>query len=105
MQESIDLLKTTALNLPRDLAYVGLMIAMLFVARFFKDLLTPYKLDEELTTKDNLAVGLSVGGYYLGVLIVCIGPLKTLPQTRFKSPYCGETCWSPVATFCSASCC
>lgn len=86
MQESIDLLKTTAMNLPRDIAYVGLMIALLFVARFFKDLLTPYKLGEELTTKDNLAVGLSVGGYYLGVLIVCIGPLKTPPAETIQEP-------------------
>lgn len=86
MQESIDLLKTTAMNLPRDIAYVGLMIALLFVARFFKDVLTPYKLGEELTTKDNLAVGLSVGGYYLGVLIVCIGPLKTPPADTIQAP-------------------
>ncbi|MGE0325478.1 MAG: DUF350 domain-containing protein [Polyangiaceae bacterium] len=86
MDESLDLLKTTASNLPRDLAYIGLMVGLLFVARFFKDLLTPYKLQEELTTKDNLAVGLSVGGYYLGVLIVCIGPLKTPPPDAILEP-------------------
>lgn len=63
--------------LPTDLAFAGLAVAMLVVARLVKDVLTPYRLSAQMTTHDNVAVGLSVAGYYGGVLIVCLGPLAT----------------------------
>ncbi|MFN3203038.1 MAG: DUF350 domain-containing protein [Bradymonadia bacterium] len=66
-------------NLPADLAYVGLAVVLLIVARLVKDWLTPYALTEELTTKDNTALGLSVAGYYGGVLLTCIGPMSSPP--------------------------
>lgn len=77
MQALLDLVKTTVFSLPRDFAYLGVVLVMLVVARLFKDILTPYKLSEQLTARDNPAVGMSVAGYYLAVLIVCIGPLRT----------------------------
>jgi uncharacterized membrane protein YjfL (UPF0719 family) len=77
MQQGIDLLKTTVFSLPKDFAYLAVVLVMLVVARLFKDILTPYKLSEQLTARDNPAVGMSVAGYYLAVLIVCIGPLRT----------------------------
>lgn len=64
-------------NLPRDAAYVALALALLAVARLVKDLLTPYSIRQEMTEKDNPAVGISVAGYYVGVLIVMSGPLTT----------------------------
>ncbi len=75
--QGLDILKTTVFSLPRDFAYLAVVLVMLVVARLFKDILTPYKLSEQLTTRDNPAVGMSVAGYYLAVLIVCIGPLRT----------------------------
>ena len=77
MTQGVDLLKTTALALPKDIAYIAVVLVMLLIARLFKDVLTPYKLSEQLTTRDNPAVGMSIAGYYVAVLIVCIGPLKT----------------------------
>lgn len=77
MPQGFDLLKTTVFSLPRDFAYLAVVLVMLVVARLFKDIVTPYTLSEQLTTRDNPAVGMSVAGYYLAVLIVCIGPLRT----------------------------
>jgi uncharacterized membrane protein YjfL (UPF0719 family) len=64
-------------NLPRDAAFVGLSLLLLFVARLVKGWLTPFDLKEQMTEKDNPAVGISVAGYYVGVLIVMMGPLMT----------------------------
>lgn len=64
-------------NLPRDAAFVGLALALLALARLVKSLLTPYDLREQMTEKDNPAVGVSVTGYYVGVLIVMMGPIMT----------------------------
>ncbi len=82
MDQSIELLKKTAGALPRDIAYIALVLFVLFIARIVKDLLTPYKLSEQLTTADNPAVGMSLAGYYISVLIVCIGPLRTAPSAE-----------------------
>jgi uncharacterized membrane protein YjfL (UPF0719 family) len=56
-----------------SLLYVGLGLAVLLIAKLLKDLLTPYKLDEELTARDNPAMGLTLAGYYLGVIIIYLG--------------------------------
>ncbi|WP_037572493.1 DUF350 domain-containing protein [Spirochaeta cellobiosiphila] len=62
-----------------EIAYGGslviLFVALLVIAKFINDVLTPYSLDEELTSKDNPAVAVSVAGYLLGVLIIYIGAL------------------------------
>lgn len=77
MEESVTHAMDILAALPRDVAYVGLALLLLAVAQLVKALLTPYSLREELTTRDNVAVGLSMAGYYAGVIIVCVGPLVT----------------------------
>ena len=64
---------TTFEGILLGLAYVALGVALLVVAKLVRDLVTPYKLDEELTTKDNPALGLSLAGYFLGVVIIFLG--------------------------------
>jgi uncharacterized membrane protein YjfL (UPF0719 family) len=54
-------------------AYVVLGVVVLIIAKIVRDFLTPYKIDEELTTKNNLALGLAMTGYFAGVLIVFLG--------------------------------
>ena len=58
---------------PRGLVYVGMSLALLVMAKLVQDLLTPYKISQQLTTKDNVALALSISGYYLGVIIVFLG--------------------------------
>jgi len=65
------------------LAHVILGVIVLIVAKYALQLLSPYALDQEMTTKDNPAFGLAVSGYYAGVVLIYIaaalaaGPLPT----------------------------
>ncbi|MFK7740509.1 MAG: DUF350 domain-containing protein, partial [Planctomycetota bacterium] len=55
------------------LAYVALGAALLVVARVLVGLLLPYGLQEQLTKRDNPAVGLVFSGYLLGVAAIYLG--------------------------------
>lgn len=80
-----ELLQQTLSALPQDLAYIGMALLLLVVARIVKDLMTPYQMREEMTARDNPALGMSVAGYYLAVLIICMGPLLT-PAADVEAP-------------------
>ena len=56
-----------------SLVYVLLGVAMLLIAKIVKDLVTPYRIGEELTEKDNPALGLSLTGYFVAVVIIYLG--------------------------------
>ena len=58
---------------PRGLVYVGIGMVVLVIGKLIQDLLTPYKINNQLRTKDNVALGLSITGYYLGIVIVFLG--------------------------------
>ena len=60
---------------PRGLIYVGMSLVLLVLAKAVQDLVTPYKIGEQLTHRDNIALSLSISGYYLGVVIVFLGAL------------------------------
>ncbi len=57
------------------LAFIGTYGVLLLIAKWFKDLLTPYKLMVELVKKDNFAIGISMGGYFLATAIIFVGVL------------------------------
>lgn len=59
----------------RMLAFLGVYAVVFLVAKQAKDILTPYKLIEELAKKDNPAVGLSLAGYLLATAIIFVGVL------------------------------
>lgn len=48
-------------------------IVVFLVAKWLKDLLTPFNLNKQLTTEDNLAVAISITGYFIGVTIIFLG--------------------------------
>lgn len=56
-----------------DLAYVAVALTVLLVGKVTLDLLSPFKLDDQLIAKDNPAFGVALIGYYLGILIVFVG--------------------------------
>lgn len=56
-----------------DLVYVAVALTVLLIGKITLDLLTPFKLDDQLSAKDNPAFGVALIGYYLGILIVFIG--------------------------------
>lgn len=57
-------------------SFVILAFVMLLVAKLTLDYLTPFKVDDQFATKDNPAFGVSLIGYYLGVLIVVMGAIQ-----------------------------
>ncbi len=58
---------------PRGLVYVGIGVVVLVIGKLLQDFVTPYKINDQLRTKDNVALGLSITGYYLGIVIVFVG--------------------------------
>ena len=67
----IDTLETV----PRGLVYVALGLAILALAKFARDIVTPYRIDEQVTKSRNLAVCLRLSGYLVGVVLVFLGAL------------------------------
>ena len=69
----IDAFVDTLELFPRGLVYVGLGLGILLLAKVFQDLATPYRINYQLAHKDNVALGLSITGYYLGVVAIFVG--------------------------------
>jgi len=73
----------TALSILFGLAYIALGVAVLVIAKLVRDLVTPYKIDDELTSKDNPALGLAMAGYFLAVVIIFLGAaIGPEPESR-----------------------
>ncbi|XOF34339.1 MAG: DUF350 domain-containing protein [Candidatus Electrothrix sp. YB6] len=53
--------------------YVVLGIAVLMLSKVVVNRLTPYKINHELIRSDNPALGVTLAGYYAGVIIVFLG--------------------------------
>jgi len=53
---------------PRGLVFVGLGLVVLLLAKLARDVITPYKIDQEVGEKQNLAVSLRLTGYLAGVI-------------------------------------
>ena len=54
----------------------SLILLFMFIVLFSKminDILTPYKVDDEFTNKDNVALSTSIGGYFGATTIVYVG--------------------------------
>ena len=62
-------------QIPRGLVYVVMGVIVLAIARLAQDFTTPYKIQEHLNQRDNIALAVSISGYYLGVIIVFLGGL------------------------------
>lgn len=60
---------------PRGLVFVGLGMVILVLAKLARDVVTPYRIDVEVTEKNNLAVALRLSGYLMGVVLVFLGAL------------------------------
>ncbi len=56
-------------------AFILLYAFIVLLARWIKDLLTPYKINEELAQNDNFAIALAMSGYYLATSAIFMGSL------------------------------
>ena len=59
----------------RGLATLGVVLVAVWVGKLIFDLRTRYKIDEEVTGKNNAAVGTALAGYYVGLAVAIIGVL------------------------------
>ena len=71
----IDAFIDTLEVIPRGLVFVGLGMVVLMIAKLARDIITPYKIDEEIIGKNNLAVAIRLSGYFMGVILVFLGAL------------------------------
>jgi len=71
----IDAFIDTLVIIPRGLVFVGLGLVVLVIAKLARDIITPYKIDEEIIGKNNLAVAVRLSGYFMGVIFVFLGAL------------------------------
>lgn len=55
------------------LIYILLGILVLVISRYIIEKMTPYKVTNELVKLDNPAMGVTLTGYYLGVVIIFLG--------------------------------
>ncbi len=54
-------------------AYLAVVFIMFWVGKIINDMLTPYNIDNELTSKDNKALAVSYLGYLIGQGIIVLG--------------------------------
>ena len=61
---------------PRGLVFVAEGLIILTLAKFAKDAVTRnYRVNEEVTTKGNLAVSLRLCGYFIAIILILLGVL------------------------------
>lgn len=75
----MDLFQSDYTPLALALTHVVLSVLVLFVAKLVKDWLSPYSVDQELTSRDNPAFGLTVAGYYAATVIIYLGAAQASP--------------------------
>ena len=71
----IDAFIDTLQAFPRGLVFVALGLVVLLLAKLVRDLVTHYRIDQELVQKQNAAEALRLSGYFIGVILVLVGAL------------------------------
>ena len=98
MEGFLDALVDTLEFFPKGLIYVAVGLAVLFVAKVVQDLITRYSINQQVTGENNAALGLSLAGYYLGVVFVFVGalyqPLSVIRDDDWKPTSAGY--WGEV---------
>jgi uncharacterized membrane protein YjfL (UPF0719 family) len=70
-------------DITKAAAFIAMYFVLFLLAKWFKDIFTPYKINDELTKKDNLAIALTMSGYYLATAAIFVGALFG-PTQGFK---------------------
>ncbi|MCI5166619.1 MAG: DUF350 domain-containing protein [Candidatus Electrothrix sp. GM3_4] len=78
---------TETAELYYGMLYIILGIAVLTLSKFIVNLMTPYKINKELIHSDNQALGVTLAGYYAGVVIIFLGSVigDSTPKTATLS--------------------
>lgn len=81
----------------RAVVFVATALAVLIIAKFANDWTTSYKLDQELTSHDNKAVGVSFSAFLLGSAIIVWG-VVTSPSSTLVGRDTGQSFWLDLAS-------
>jgi len=71
----MDLINFITEDLLRAFAFVGLYCILFLCAKWMKDFLVSYSINDELVLQDNTATAITMCGYYLGVLAIFVGAM------------------------------
>ncbi len=74
----------------RGLPTLAIVLVALWIGKLINDLLTRYKVDEELTGKKNASVGVAMAGYYIGLAIAIMGVIvspRNEPMFNIRSDF------------------
>lgn len=75
----MDLLQLDYAPFALGFVHVFLGIVVLVVAKLALSFLSPYSTDQETTTRDNVAFGLTLSGYYAATVVVFLGAAAFAP--------------------------
>lgn len=62
-------------DITRAAAFIFMYFVLFLLAKWFKEVFMPYKINDELTKRDNLAIALTMSGYYLATGAIFVGAL------------------------------
>ena len=83
-----------------DIGYVVLGLMVFFLSKLILSLFMPFDIDDELTDKDNPAIGVAVAGYLAGVVIVFLGgAMGAERQAMGAVETMGEIAWGMGIVF------
>lgn len=98
MEDFLDAIVDTLELFPKGLVYVVLGIVVVLIAKVVQDLITRYSINQQVTGENNVALGLSMAGYYLGVIFVFVAalyqPLTVVRDDDWKPT--GSEYWGDV---------
>ena len=97
MEEFFDAIVDTLELFPRGLVYVVLGIVVLLIAKVVQDLMTKYSINQQVTGENNVALALSMTGYYLGVIFVFVAALYR-PLTERAQTVVSDDDWKPTGS-------
>ncbi|WP_269526067.1 DUF350 domain-containing protein [Coraliomargarita parva] len=77
--------------------YVAIALTVLIIAKIINSMLSAYQLDEELTAKDNKAIGVSFSAFLLSVAIIVWGVLVS-PSSTVNGVNLSDHFWADLAS-------
>lgn len=69
------------------LTFLSLAVVYFVIAKYCKEVLTPYDDNDELHTKKNIAVAISMSGYLIAVVVVLLGAMVGPSTTLIDDIY------------------
>lgn len=76
--------------------YLVLSIALLAIAKLINDWISPYNLNEQLTTADNKAIALAFAGYLISIVIIIHSVLSASASKGLWADIIDTSLWSLV---------